>query len=291
MSVTTQAALAYYTAQSAITDPGEYAAYFDGLPTDLPALHQVVQNIFIHVWKIRKYHKHLLNGRTHEIESRRVEKSLALVLAHDDRPLTEERPLEKKLIIDCRHFAVLLCALLRHQGVPARVRCGFATYLEKSHYQDHWVTEYWDAGQERWILEDPDLVKHDMPRDEFITAGKAWQMVRSGQISDLQFGYGPDMLGEWAIRFDLTRDLASINGFEGLSGDEWGMMEKAEPVVSTKDRKLLDEAAAWSLADNSQFEAMRSFYQANDLFRVPPVINSYNYVIDKNAKVNLADGG
>ena len=45
------------------------------------------------------------------------------------------------------------------------------------------------------------------------------------------------------------------------------------------------EAAAWSLADNSQFEAMRSFYQANDLFRVPSVISSYNYVIDKNAKV------
>lgn len=289
MSVTTQVALTYYTEQSDITDPGEYTACFDGLPTDLAALHQVTQNIFAHVWKIRKYHKHLLKGRTHEIESRRVEKSLALVLAHDDRPLTEERPLEKKLIIDCRHFAVLLCSLLRHQGIPARVRCGFATYLEKSHYQDHWVTEYWDAGQERWILEDPDLVKHDMPRDEFITGGKAWQMVRSGEMSDMQFGYDPHTRGEWAIRFDLTRDLASINGFEGLSGDAWGMMDKAEPVVSTKDRKLLDEAAVWTLADNSQFEAMRNFYQANDLFRVPPVINSYNYVIDKNLKVTVAD--
>jgi hypothetical protein len=69
------------------------------------------------------------------------------------------------------------------------------------------------------------------------------------------------------------------------------MMDKAEPVVSTKDRKLLDEAAAWSLADNSQFEAMREFYQANDLFCVPAMITSYNYVIDKNLKVNLAEGG
>lgn len=88
MSVTTQAALAYYTAQSSITDPGAYAGHFDGLPTDLPALHQAVQSIFIHVWKIRKYHKHLLKGRTHEIESRRVEKSLALVLGHDGQDRT-----------------------------------------------------------------------------------------------------------------------------------------------------------------------------------------------------------
>src|SRR5262245_42686103 len=74
-----RAALAFYTAQTEITDPGEYATCYNDLPTDLPGLHQIVQNIYIHVWKIRKYHKDWLKGRTHEIDSRRVSKSLELV--------------------------------------------------------------------------------------------------------------------------------------------------------------------------------------------------------------------
>jgi hypothetical protein len=291
MDTTLHEALTYYAAHSSITDPGVHRALFDDLPRDLPTLHQIVQNIYIHVWKIRKYHPGWLKGRTHEIESRTVEKSLSRVLEHDTRPLTEVRPKEKKLIIDCRHFAVLLVAMLRHQGIPARARCGFATYLEKSHYQDHWVCEYWNADQGRWILEDPDLVKHDVSRDEFITGGKAWQLVRSGQMSDLQFGFAPDMLGMWAVRFDLVRDFASLNGFECLSGDSWGIIDKPEPTITGRDLKLLDEAAAWSLSDDGQFEAMRAFYESHDAFRVPRIIHTYNYVADKNLEVNLDERG
>jgi hypothetical protein len=283
--------ITYYTAQSSITDPGKHRALFDGLPIDLPSLHQIVQNVFIHVWKIRKYHKGWLRGRSHEIESRAVEKSLSLVLEHSDRPLNEVRPKEKKLIVDCRHFATLLCSMLRHQGIPARVRCGFATYLEKTHYQDHWVVEYWKADEGRWVLEDPDLVKHDFPREEFYTGGHAWQQVRSGQMSDLQFGYDPHVRGLWTIRGDLTRDLACLNQFEGLSSDYWGMAKKEEPQITGRDLKVLDEAAAWSLADNSQFEGMRAFYEGNELFRVPPVISSFNYVIDQHQTVDLAERG
>ena len=58
--------LAYYTQQTPLTDPGKHAALFDELPRDLPGLHQVVQNLLIHVWKVRKYHKAWLKGRTHE---------------------------------------------------------------------------------------------------------------------------------------------------------------------------------------------------------------------------------
>src|SRR5215213_10835558 len=105
--------LEFYSAQSTITDPGSYGSLFDDLPHDLPSLHQIVQNVYIHVWKVRKYNPEWLKGRTHEYESRSVAKSLALVMAHDNRPLTEARPKSEKLIIDCRHFAVLLTSMLR----------------------------------------------------------------------------------------------------------------------------------------------------------------------------------
>ncbi len=279
--------LEFYAAQSTITDPGMYGNLFDDLPRDLPSLHQIVQNVYIHVWKVRKYNPEWLKGRTHEYESRSIAKSLALVMAHDDRPLTEARPKSEKLIIDCRHFAVLLASMLRHQGIPARVRCGFATYLDKSHYQDHWVTEYWNG--ERWVMEDPDLLKHDMTHEEFITGGRAWQMIRAKEISDLKFGFSPHDLGEWAVRYDLPRDLAAINKFEMLSGDSWGDMEKKEPLVTGKDRKLLDEAAQWSLAPGSDFNAMRAFYATTDSLRVPDTIKLYNYTENKNKTIRWDD--
>ncbi len=281
--------LDYYAAHSSITDPGRFSSQFDNLPADLPSLHQIVQNIYIHVWKIRKYHQGWLKERTHEIESRRVEKSLALIMEHDDRPINIPRPKEKKLIVDCRHFATLLCAMLRHQGIPARVRCGFATYLEKSHYQDHWVCEYWNWDEERWVLEDPDVVKHDFPREEFYTGGHAWTLVRAGEISDVQFGFGPDLRGQWTIRYDLPRDLAALNKFEGLSSDAWGTMIKPEPLITGLELRQLDEAAKWSLVDNGEFEKMRTFYEGHEVFRVPQVITSYNYVTDQNYVVDLAE--
>ncbi len=273
-----QAVLDYYSQHTPLTDPGQHAALFDNLPHDLPGLHQVVQNLLIHVWKVRKYHPDWLKGRTHEYEARPVEKMLTLALAHDARPLTSERPKEKKLIEDCRHHAVLLCAMLRHQGIPARVRCGFATYLEKSHYQDHWVTEYWDGS--RWVLEDPDLVKHDFPREEFFVGGAAWQAVRNGTLSADQFGYAPDMRGIFAVRHDLMRDLACLNGFEGLSGDGWGMFSKDEPAVTDEDRALLDRAAELTLSVDSRFSEMREFYESQPLLRVPPLVGMYNYIND-----------
>ncbi|MBI1278391.1 MAG: hypothetical protein GC179_09710 [Anaerolineaceae bacterium] len=276
-----------YISQSTITDPGSYGYLFDDLPRDLPGLHQVIQNVYIHVWKVRKYNPEWLKGRTHEYESRSVAKSLALVMGHDNRPLTEARPKSEKLIIDCRHFAVLLTSMLRHQGIPARTRCGFATYLEDSHYQDHWVTEYWNG--DRWVMEDPDLLKHDMSNDEFITGGRAWQMIRSDEASGLQFGFEPHVRGEWVVRYDLPRDLAALNKYEMLSGDSWGDMEKQEALVNGRDRKLLDEAAKWSLAPNSDFDGMHHFYESTDSLRVPDTIKLYNYIEDKNKNIAWDD--
>ncbi len=106
--------LNYYRTQSPITDPQEHTALFENLPSDLPGLHQIIQNVLIHNWKIRKFHRHLLEGRTHEYEIRRIAPLLSRILELDNQPLTVTRPTEKLAIIDCRHFATLLCAILRY---------------------------------------------------------------------------------------------------------------------------------------------------------------------------------
>src|SRR5690606_26618369 len=107
----------------------------------------------------------------------------------------------------CRDFALMLCAMLRHRGVPARVRCGFADYFSSNGREDHWICEYRPAGEGRWALADPQLdVPHrahlgidfdtaDMPRARFMTAPEAWRACRAGAGAE-GFGHG-EARGWW----------------------------------------------------------------------------------------------
>jgi hypothetical protein len=66
--------------------------------------------------------------------------------AQDDRPLTTARSVDARLVGVCRPFAVLLVAMVRAKGVPARARFGFGAYFASSRFEDHRVCEYWDAA-------------------------------------------------------------------------------------------------------------------------------------------------
>jgi hypothetical protein len=78
--------------------------------------------------------------------------------ALDDRPLVEPRSLTDRVVGTCRHFAVLSCALLRHRGVAARARCGFAAYFSPGDFLDHWIVEYWRSDEQRWVRIDPEIL-------------------------------------------------------------------------------------------------------------------------------------
>jgi hypothetical protein len=58
----------------------------------------------------------------------------------------------------------------------------------------------------------------DVPRDQFIVGGKAWQMCRSGEQNPAKFGIF-DMHGLGFVRGNLVRDVASLNKMELLPWD------------------------------------------------------------------------
>lgn len=216
MTLQTSAA---YSEQDLFTDPGSNGATLDVPPEIMDAVHQALNNTFIHVWKIRKFYPEQLAVRHHSVFVRSVRHLLEQVGALNTAPFSEVRPVEKKVIIDCRSFALLLCAVMRQRGVPARVRCGFASYLEPTHLQDHWVCEYWNGS--RWVMEDADVIKHDLSAEEFIPATKAWTLCRRGEVEASRFGFSSDKAdrGLWAVRLDLLHDVAALCGFVGVSGD------------------------------------------------------------------------
>jgi transglutaminase-like putative cysteine protease len=66
------------------------------------------------------------------------------IVDRSSAPLTTEREPSRRLQSNCRTSAVLVVAMLRHQGVPARKRTGFARYI--NYIQE--IAEYWDAERE-----------------------------------------------------------------------------------------------------------------------------------------------
>lgn len=268
--------LQYYTRHTRITDPGEFANHLAALPTEMDALHTALGGLLIHIWKIQRDHPDLLSERSGEIKTRHIRRLLAALLALDDRPLSESRAETRRLIVDCRHFAALLCAILRQKGISARSRWGFATYLETTHYQNHCLCEYWNAKEGRWVLEDPNLKLHDVPPERFITAGRAWQMCREDQKNGALFGFGrhPRGQGLAKVRGILVSDFAALNGFEMLSDDWWGMHLKNNKDVTKADTALLDRAAALATTDEA-FAERRELYESSEALRVPAVIETH----------------
>ncbi|MGC9393391.1 MAG: transglutaminase-like domain-containing protein [Anaerolineae bacterium] len=271
--------LTYYTQPGPMTDPGPYSHLFDGLPTDIPSLVKTLQGVMVHIFWAEQYGLQLTDERKAEVNLRYVDKQLARILELDDEPLTEARPNEHKLVGNCRDFSVMLTAILRHQGVPARARCGFGTYFIPNHYEDHWVCEYWNAAQSRWVLVDAqldvlmqdalklDFDPLDTPRDRFIVGGDAWQLCRSGQANPDDFGIF-DMHGIEFVRGDLLRDFLAFSKVEILPWDGgWGYMVELAPEQVESTYALMDRVAALTLADD--FTAIRALYEEDADFHPP----------------------
>ncbi len=268
--------LRYYTRHTALTDPGEFVEHLNALPVEMGALHAALGGLLIHIWRIQRDHPELLSERSDEIKIRHVRRLLEALLAMDERPLTVSRDEECRLIVDCRHFAAMFCAVLRQRGIPARSRWGFATYLDTTHYQNHCLCEYWSAKEGRWVLEDPDLQRHDVLPDQFITAGRAWQMCREDPNNGALFGIGrhPRGQGLAKVRGMLVSDFAALNGFEMLSDDWWGMHLKNNKDVTKADTALLDRTAALALTD-SAFEDRRLLFGSSAELRVPDFVETH----------------
>ena len=279
----------YYTGQSYITDPQPYTELLEPLPSTISALCHTIQGLLIHPYEAHLYHVRIPKKRLQELDARKVSLTLARISELDSQPLTIERPPNKRFAGNCRDFATMLCAILRHQGVPARVRCGFATYFAPNYYTDHVICQYWNTGEQRWILVDAQIdnvQRHayhvtidtcDVPRDKFIFAGEAWRMYRAEGVDPGSFGIFPSgPAGASFIRSGLVRDLAALNKQELLCQDVWGFGEiEDEAQLFQDDLSLLDRVATITLADNDAFTELRALYENNVRLQVPPVIKCF----------------
>jgi hypothetical protein len=261
------------------------------LPRDIGALCNTVQGLLLHEHFAPAYHEALSPQHRAESQIRPVTEMLARMAEHDQAPLARSRPPSRRVVGVCRHFTVFTVAVLRAQGVPARARCGFASYFTPGKFEDHWVAEYWHNAEQRWVLVDAqiddvqkallktDFDLLDVPRHRFVVAGDAWSRWRSGTEDAMKFGIF-DFRGAWFIANNLLRDFAALNNMEMLPWDLWGPMAREDEGL---DRPLFDRLAALTLDADRRFGEIRVLYDADERLRVPATV--FNAVLNRQDPV------
>lgn len=276
----------YYATPGPFTDLTRHAAAIGGLPRSLPDLCRVVQGLVVHPFLVQLYGLDPATVRREELETRRADAMVDRMLELDARPLSEPRRPELRFVGNCRHFAVMLCALLRAQGVPARARCGFGVYFAPASFEDHWVCEIWDASRSSWFLADPQIDEAqrramgiqfdtlDVPRSHFLVAGDAWQRCRSGGSDPQKFGI-LHMRGLWFVRGNLVRDLAAFAKRELLPWDGWGLMA-TQDEGDAGEMALLDRIAELTQAGDEHHAERLRIQSTEPGLRVPSEVISFN---------------
>ena len=304
MNTPSQSILRFYAEPGIITRLDRYSQFLDWLTGDVRAIYQVVQGILIHDSWIEQYGAPLEWDQSYDTQMAYMEDLLDKAIQLDPRSLALPRAPEKRVVCCCREFATLFCAILRYKGIPARSRCGFGLYFSPGYFEDHWMCEYWDRSQERWVQVDPQIDPFqqstlkmefsplDMPAGGFMVAGEAWQKCRRGEIDPMRCGISCDpidfdlesLYGLWFVRGQLLRDFASLNKVEtvpflvrlgkGLSWAPWRLVGADEAELSPADYQLLDRIADYSMHPDRYFEEIRTIYQSKEDLQPPGAILS-----------------
>ncbi|MDC5706603.1 transglutaminase domain-containing protein [Vibrio europaeus] len=180
-----------YAAPSPQTQLNEFGASIGALPAHprdiLTYCHNVIEN------HNGQNASHIAVGRLEDYRYRSAYQLFQVIRQRGLR-LDADNPFEQKIVGNCQTLAILALALLRHQGIPARMRFALCTYYQPGRYLEQVVIEYWQ--QSRWRLLEPALsperLSHlstpinfsldDVPRDKSVCYTDFWQGYRRGKL-------------------------------------------------------------------------------------------------------------
>ncbi|MEE1674730.1 transglutaminase-like domain-containing protein [Agarivorans aestuarii] len=279
-----------YASFSEFSDPQHYLAQLPTGQSSVAELVKCVQHNLVHPYWLQHYQLDPdFTQRLDEMQTRSVQQKLKC-LDNAEQPLLADKPASQRMLGNCRDFALLLCTLLRAQNIPARLRCGFATYLGMLPYEDHWICEYWHKQRQRWIKVDAQLDAKqqtllnitldplDLPDGEFVYAGTAWQLSRNTPELAEQFGI-LSITGWPLLQGNLLRDIFALSKVELLAWDSgWGLNQHYfEYSQSKQDLQLLDQLAelsAKSLAEQAlaQTKSQELAFPTNWQWQLAPSI-------------------
>lgn len=242
-------------AHGALSDPGRYGPEIGRIPGTIADLCRAVQGLLMHDGALAMYGLEASDFAQFSRQTLAVEARLDQFSGPGGGLDLGPRAPARRMIGTCRDYALLLTGFLRHHGVAARVRCGFAAYLSIGRFDDHWICQAWRPDEERWQAVDAQLDERhleahaigfdhlDLPDGQFLSADVAWNTVRTGAEHAHLFNAGAAARGEWLIAVNLARDYLALNKQETSEWDRWREAPEAARDLSAAVLAWADEMA------------------------------------------------
>ena len=276
-----------YLETSVYTYTGIYKEFILSLPNDIPSIGMLICDQITHpsmyftepspyledtyYGNFASYPKHRFKNED-ELYITAVS-MIAGILHLDETGFTKNRDVTKRITVSCRHASVLFSAILKAKGIPCRSRAGFMDFGNTGDsYMEHWVNEYWDFNENRWVLVDVDgyyeyeqrfgYSQFDLPRRKFVTASEAWIGLRKNTLNKKLdvFSLNPlDGVCEYLFMdfhalmnneiFYSYQPLYLRGGIHTLSESELHDLDRLAELLSEPDKNMEQIENLWTTND------------------------------------------
>ncbi len=285
--------LEHYRKVGTYSYAGLYKEYFQGLPDNISELGKLICSQVIHRITLKQgntgANEKLIYGDMTKYPWYRLRCEDDILLTAvamtaelfrlDDRGFILQRATENKLVVTCRYVSVLMSAILKAKGIPCRSRAGFAPYFNENESTDHWINQYWNERENRWITFDADgffndedlgFNQFDIPENKFDWAANTWLNIRNGKVDGRRFVYG-DRLGTNSLKAVIR---AIFYDFHAIMNDE--ISYRFQPCyIDGKFDKLtendlieIDELAKLMLQVDKNFDKLIALWNSNRKYRI-----------------------
>lgn len=285
--------LEFYKQTSCFTDLGLYNDFVKNLPDDINELcmlqrHQIIHPFIFKDVDIRNK-KDCYWGDMTKIPIYKLEyeddifptaQSIFAELLRRNSEYSHKREAKDKIHATCREQAILLTSTLKAKKIPSRCRSGFAFYVTDNNTAgDHWITEYYNEKQQRWMLVDADMHDpdhdlgfdiNDIPRKEFIFGAEAYLGLRNRKYNEKEIYYASD-----PITYGMKASLRALfYDFHSLMNDEVIFLHVPKYIcdkhykLNKKELKELDYLANLMLEPNKNFDKLEYIWKENIKFRI-----------------------
>lgn len=284
----------FYKKISVYTNFLPYKEYFKSLPDDLDELIHLIRSNIIHRVELVKAYKgdETKQKLTEEFPwyRYRCEDDILLtapaimaeLFRQDERGLVLDREIRDKIVITCRYMSVLAASILKAKGYCCRVRSGFAPYFYENISCDHWICQYWNSKEKRWVDLDVDGEYHDDKTKKMIFAAEAWLDVREKKRDGNEFVHGSSTRGLAMLARAVFLD------FHSLMNDEISYLfmpsyidsDKKFLSLSNKELKEIDLLAKLLLDPDKNFDEIRYLFRNDKKLRVinTPLVGDRNHL-------------
>ncbi len=285
----------FYRQASFYTNAGVYKEYFVSLTNDVHKLRDLVCDQHIHkmrVFRSLKKEDISKNFVWYNCLYDGLNTATAMtseIFRLDGKGFYIDRPIEKRIVVTCRYISILFASIMKAKGIPCRCRSGFAPYIYADYNVDHWINEYWDEKEKRWIAIDAQIQDttrthnknvnlYDI-KTEFEYPAALWLKARKGELKDLD-----KYLKHTSYKgMDILAHVLFLD-FNALMNIELPYRYTPEFVydnnfdkLSSEDYVELDNLAKLMLNPDQNFNKLKNLWETNEKFRLlhGPYYNPY----------------